>query len=400
MLLCLNQREGDVCETQNPDSAQSCRICGRSLRFALQLQDPGTFVASYRVVRVIGHGAFGAVYEVEDTKRGGVTMALKETFDPNTIQSFQREFGVLTRLRHPNLPLYYEMFEAHGNGYLVMEFVPGQNLEDLLQRQQRPLMEKLVLFYADQLCDVLNYLHNENPPVIHRDIKPANVRLTPEGLIKLVDFGLVKQGTQQHLSTIRGGTPLYMALEQLSGGSDRRSDIYSLGATLYHLLAGCKNPPKPVTDRIATTSDSLPSLRNFNSSLSSHVVDAIMKAMALRQKDRYQTVVAFRETLLNSSQSAYFSSAGISTITNPVKVVYTTTQQIQQPAYQQNMKGHVQPQTNGQSKEGSYTIAFFLATATLIGPIFIASSFGSFLGIITFVLGVACCLWYRSNHTK
>jgi serine/threonine protein kinase len=179
MILCLDQRTGNGCGTENRDSAQCCGQCGMPLRFALTLLDPGALLSSYRIMRVIGHGGCGAVYEVENTRRPGFHAAVKETFDPTSIRSFQSEFAVLSGLHHPNLPRYHELFEAQGNGYMVMEFVPGQSLQDVLDSQQGPLLESQVLGYALQLCDVLSYLHSQHPPILHRDIKPANIRLTP-----------------------------------------------------------------------------------------------------------------------------------------------------------------------------------------------------------------------------
>ena len=131
-------------------------------------------------------------------------VALKETFDASSISSFAREFRVLSGLEHANLPRYIDMFEARGNGYLVMEYVAGQSLQEILDARTDLLPSSQVLGYALQLCDVLEYLHSQQPPILHRDIKPANIRLTPEGRIKLVDFGLLKQAGYQTRATIRG----------------------------------------------------------------------------------------------------------------------------------------------------------------------------------------------------
>ncbi len=301
MIICLDQRTELGCSTQNRDGAKFCRECGRPLLFALHLHDPGTTLAHYRIVRVIGYGGFGAVYESEAMQQllSGLTgrVALKETFDPGSIRGFQHEFQILQRHTHDNLPRYYEMFEAGGHGYLVMEFVPGQSLADVLSRDQQPVLEKLVLFYAMQICDVLHYLHTQTPPILHRDIKPANIRLTPEGLIKLVDFGLVKQGTQRTRSTLRGGTLDYAPFEQFGQGStDQRSDIYGLGATLYHLLTGQR--PVSSIDRIAAAADPLLPPHYHVSAISPHVSQAIMQAMALLPKDRFSDVLALKQALM------------------------------------------------------------------------------------------------------
>lgn len=296
MRICIDQRTETGCGTENRNGAKFCRQCGRSLQFALLLHDPSTVVQRYRIRRVIGHGSFGAVYEAEDIQ-SNARVALKETFDTDNIRNFQNEFTTLYHLEHVSLPRYYDVFESEGKGYLVMEFIPGQSLEEMLHHQGGPLQENVVLTYAAQLCGVLSYLHTQQPPVLHRDIKPSNIRVTPEGHIKLVDFGLVKQGTQQTRHTIRGlGTLAYAPFEQFGRGrTDHRSDVYSLGATLYHLLTG--QSPTPVPDRLNAASDPLVAPRSYNAAISRHVSDAIMMAMQLFQKDRYADVATFGQAL-------------------------------------------------------------------------------------------------------
>jgi len=293
MLICLDQRDGTGCGTINQDNASFCNNCRNSMRFGLRI--PALIIdGRYNIVRGIGCGAFGAVYQAQVTQKPGMIVALKETFDPRDIQGFEREFKVLQSLQHDNLPQYHEVFQWNGNGYLVMEFVAGQTLEDVLQKASRPLAEAQILSYAMQLCDALSYLHSQNPPILHRDIKPANIRLTPEGLVKLVDFGLFKQGSQSKLSTVRGGTPLYMPLEQWGGGTDIQSDLYSLGATLYHLAT--RHEPLPATDRLKEP-DPLPSPQHSNPNLSSHVAAAISTAMRLKREERYPSALALKQAL-------------------------------------------------------------------------------------------------------
>lgn len=300
MLVCLDQRNGNGCGTRHPNGTSSCQHCGNSLRYALELHDPGTIIGQYRVLRDIGFGGFGAVYAAEDMRQSGLYVALKETFNPIHIRSFQGEFAVLRRLHHDHLPRYYEMFEDGGNGYLVMELVNGQSLADILERSQgTPLVEAQVLGYALQLCDALSYLHEQTPPIIHRDTKPANIRLTPEGLIKLVDFGLLKQGTDATRSSRMGITPAYAPLEQYGGGTTPQSDIYSLGATLYHLFSG--TCPLTVTERLARTPDPLLSPQQHNPRLSSHVAQAVIQAMGLYPQQRYANAAALKAALLKGN---------------------------------------------------------------------------------------------------
>lgn len=317
MRICYDQRTGSGCRTANSDSAIHCRQCGRPLAFALHLHDADVQIGSYQIVRAIGHGGFGAVYEAINQHPPPERVALKENFDPDNMSQLQREFAVLRHLHHDNLPQYYATFEAQGNAYLVMELVPGQSLSDIQRQSQGRLPETQVLGYAVQLCDVLSYLHSQNPPVLHRDIKPANIRFTPSGLIKLVDFGLFKQGTQTTTPSRRGLSVAYAPIEQYGGQSyrtDPRSDIYSLGATLYHLLTG--QEPLSATERIGTTPDPLPSPLHYNPRLSPHVAQAILKAMALFQQDRFPDAITFKQALMGGVGTAW-SSAGSQTVAAP-----------------------------------------------------------------------------------
>ena len=299
MLICYDQRSGSGCGTENLDSAVQCQNCGQSLRFALHLHNSGTLIRQYRIVRVIGYGGFGAVYEAEDTHAPGTHVALKESFDPVGMTSFQGEFAALQRIQHPHLPRYEAMFVEQGNGYLVMELIPGQNLEDVQNAANGPLPETQVLGFALQLCEVLGYLHRQNPPILHRDIKPANIRLTPGGLIKLVDFGLFKQGTDTTKLSRVGWTPAYAPVEQhphAPGHTDQRSDIFSLGATLYHLLTG-KSPISSFV-RIQTLVDPLPPSDRLNPRISPHIAIAISRAMSLKPTDRYLDVESFQQAIM------------------------------------------------------------------------------------------------------
>ena len=289
----------DGCGTHNPDTARVCLHCQRSLRSALRLYNPGDCVRTYRVGKIIGWGGFGAVYKAEDTRQPGSRFALKESLDPGSMISFQDEFAVLHQHPHAHLPRYEEMFIEQGSGYLVMEFIPGQSLEEVSAAAGGPLEETQVLGFALQLCEVLDYLHRQNPPILHRDLKPANVRLTPSGLIKLVDFGLFKQGTDKVISSRLGLSPAYAPLEQHPlnpDHTDQRSDIYSFGATLYHLLTG--ELPETSFERIKAASDPLVPPERLNPRLSHHVAMALHTALSLAMQDRYQDIATFRRALL------------------------------------------------------------------------------------------------------
>ena len=299
MLICQDQRSGIGCRHPNPNGAVQCAQCGRSLIHALRAHDSQDLIGTYRVLGIVGSGGFGVVYSAEDTRQPGTLVALKESFDPISVRSFRDEFAILHQFTHPHLPAYHDVFEAQGNGYLVMELIEGQNLEQILHRRQGPLLETQVLGYIIQLCNALSFLHSQQPPILHRDIKPANIRLTAEGVIKLVDFGLVKLGVGTTATSRRGATLAYAPIEQYGGiaNTDSRSDIYALGATLYHLLTG--QEPVAAPQRIAQSPDPLQNPRAINPHISASVAEAIVKAMSIPQNSRYPTITEFQKILLD-----------------------------------------------------------------------------------------------------
>ena len=204
----------------------------------------------YRIQRQIGGGGMGTVYLAEDTRLAGRRCAIKE-MSPAALppkdrswatNAFRQEAQMLANLDHPGLTAVTDFFFEFGNWYLVMDFVEGETLGDRLDRltdRRLPLREALDI--TRQLCTVLEFLHGQRPPVVFRDLKPGNVMLTPEGEIKLIDFGIArffKPGRSR--DTVNLGTPGYAAPEQYGGKgqTDPRSDIYSLGVLLHEMLTG------------------------------------------------------------------------------------------------------------------------------------------------------------------
>jgi formylglycine-generating enzyme required for sulfatase activity len=269
----------------------------------ISLLQPGTWLQGrYLIQRVLGQGGMGAVYLALDTRLGQAPVAVKENFDasPQAQAQFQREAIALAQLSHPNLPRVTDHFiEPTGRQYLVMEYIAGEDLETLVQ-QGGALPEAQVLAWADQLLDALAYLHSRPQPVIHRDIKPANIKLTPGGQVKLVDFGLVKfyDPANPHTATlVHGmGSPQYAPPEQFNpaGHTDARSDIYSLGATLYHLLTG--QAPATATDRVVNPQALLPP-RRINAAIAPATEVTILRAMELPINNRFQTASGMRQAL-------------------------------------------------------------------------------------------------------
>jgi serine/threonine protein kinase len=273
----------------------------------------------YKICQVVGQGGMGCVYQAEDLRLDGRLCAVKEIQpDPTadeesraqTHEQFRREASVLARLDHPNLPKVSDFFSEQERDFLVMDFVPGHDLKTIMDASRREglrLPQDRVSEWADQLCDALAYLHRQNPSVLHRDIKPGNIKLTPGGLLKLVDFGLVKlmAPDDRTITVIQGrGTALYTPLEQYggeTGHTDVRSDIYSLGATLYHLIT-CQ-PPVEAKQRFLVP-DSLPPIRSLSPEVGKQLAEAIEWAMALHPDDRPSSVEELRRALTGKAPTS------------------------------------------------------------------------------------------------
>jgi serine/threonine-protein kinase len=271
----------------------------------------------YKIRERVGQGGMGSIYLAEDTRLQGRQCALKEVeYDralPEKIRDeardqFLREATILARLDHPNLPKVSDFFSNGPRDYLVMDYVPGSDLRTLLlgaRRKKSFLKEIDVLAWADQLANALTFLHGQEPPIVHRDIKPSNLKLMPNGLIKLVDFGLVKILAPEEvtITIIQGqGTALYTPLEQYGGSdahTDIRSDIYSFGATLYHLLTN--ESPADARKRFLHP-ESLVPLRQINPAVSIRTERAVLWAMALHPDERPPTINEFRQALLGYSE--------------------------------------------------------------------------------------------------
>ena len=276
--------------------------------------EPGVILRDrYKIRRIIGQGGMGSIYLAEDIRLEGRQCALKEvqhesSLPEDTLQQardqFLREAQILARLDHPNLPKVSDFFSDENREYLVMDFVPGEDLRTLMLEARRKkifLAEREVLRWSVQLADALDYMHRQDPPILHRDIKPSNLKLTPSGLIKLVDFGLVKllASEEMTITILQGrGTAIYTPLEQYGGDTghtDVRSDIYAFGATLYHLLTN--TAPVEARERFLRP-ESLVAPRQINPDISVRTERAILWALNLHPDERPQNIEEFHQSLV------------------------------------------------------------------------------------------------------
>jgi len=266
----------------------------------------------YQVKKSIGQGGMGCIYLADDMRLEGRLCAIKEVEYDRALpeemlqearNQFQREATVLARLDHPNLPKVSDFFSIGDHDYLVMDYVPGKDLRQLMMEARQNgtfLSEEEVLDWASQLADALKYLHTQDPPIVHRDIKPSNLKVTPSGLVKLVDFGLVKTLApgEVTITILQGqGTALYTPLEQYGGDSghtDARSDIYAFGGTLYHLLTN--EAPVNVRDRFLQPGTLTP-IRQINPDVSVRTERAVHWALQLHPEDRPEDIDTFLKAL-------------------------------------------------------------------------------------------------------
>ncbi|MBN1995114.1 MAG: protein kinase [Anaerolineae bacterium] len=266
----------------------------------------------YRIDGLLAHGGMGAIYRAFDTNLS-TPVAIKENFfqTPQAINQFKREALILARLRHPALPRVTHHFSFEGQQYLVMDFIEGENLWQIVKKQGHPLEEAQAINYIQQVGEAVNYLHRQTPPIIHRDIKPQNIKITPDGRAVLVDFGIAKEGAagSRTQTGAQGVTPGFSPPEQYSGlGTTPASDIYSLGATLYAVLTG-KKPPDSVSLMVGGSKFQPPD--EVNARLSHHVSEAIVHAMQVKPADRPESVAAWQKELETIAGS--YTLTGITT---------------------------------------------------------------------------------------
>ena len=294
------------CQRLNPADAQFCNKCGYSFtaRAMPGLGQTGLLAPQslldgrYRILQKVGQGGMGAVYEAEDDHLTGKRWAIKEMSDvaitdpaerAEVLEAFEREAHFLSSLNHANLPKVIDSFTADGKQYLVMEFVDGQTLAELVDAGG-PLPPDVATRLAVDVCTVLDYLHRQQPPIIFRDLKPGNIMLDRTGAIKLIDFGIARLFTPgKSRDTTSLGTEGYAAPEQYGRGqTDARSDLYSLGATLHFLLTGRDPADDPFH---------FPPVRQLNRAVSPELEAVVAQAVLREPGARWQSARAMRRAL-------------------------------------------------------------------------------------------------------
>lgn len=267
---------------------------------------PGTLLKQrYRIEGILGQGGMGAVYHAFDVNLG-VSVALKENLftTEEYARQFRREATILASLRHPNLPRVTDHFVIEGEGqYLVMDFIQGVDLRERLERSGSVSEPECVPWFLE-ICDALAYLHSRTPSILHRDIKPGNIKIMPDGRAILVDFGLAKVVDQSGTTTTgaKAMTPGFSPPEQYgTGRTDPRTDVYSLGATMYAALTAAI--PEDSLER-AMGRERLTSIRKRNPNVSPAIARVIEKALGVLPEDRFQSVNAMATALSAASESS------------------------------------------------------------------------------------------------
>jgi serine/threonine-protein kinase len=302
------------CGTPNRPTARFCRHCRTQLikspapamrppRFGTGLMPSQSVLNNrYIIANKIAQGGMSAIYAAFDRENPGLTWVVKEMSESaiapgeraETVESFRREAVMLRTLNHPNLVKVVDVFQDPDKGrwYMVMEYIKGKTLLEIMHQTPGNLPERRVLGWAAQVCDVLNYLHTQNPPIIYRDMKPGNVmEQSRNGVCKVIDFGIArfwKPGRSK--DTLILGTPGYAPPEQYGKGQTQfASDVYALGATLHHLLTGRDPESKPFK---------FPPVRQLNPRVSPNTEAVIQKATQLKPADRYQTIAEMKAALI------------------------------------------------------------------------------------------------------
>jgi serine/threonine protein kinase len=308
-------REAIEREAEGRKEAVSSAISGQR-KGKLTLLQEGTVLANrYEIVKKIGGGGMGAVYLAKDRNLGGALRAVKEMIQSyvdeekqeKAVNDFRREALLLSSLEHPSIPTIYDYFhdEREGRFYLVMKYISGSDLAAKLRSSpEGRIEEKIVVQWAIQITDVLDYLHNHQPPVIYRDLKPSNIMVESNtGKVMLIDFGIARWVHREEKGVTAVGTMGYAPPELFSGHAEPRSDIYSLGATMFHLLTGAdpQNNPLLIFDFSKN-----PRPRQINPTLSDQIEQIVMRAVEYKSERRFSSAREMHDALVQHLQNLEF----------------------------------------------------------------------------------------------
>ena len=299
------------CNAENKKDAKFCNECGLSLIHEdvpteLKALTPGAVLANrYEVINRIKSGGMGSVYKAKHVGLGKIyavkellNLSMNEQEQQEAIRRFKLEARILSELNHPNMPAVSDYFSIGGRYYLVMDFIEGKDLSGILEERGTPgLTEAEIVEWSIQICDVLRYLHSQDPPIIYRDIKPSNIMIrNSDKRAILIDFGIARTvQTEADISQTKTaiGTAGYMSPEQYRGRPLPQSDLYSLGATMYQLLTG--NQPIPFT---------FPSLINERPDLSEEINAIVMTSLRLKPSERFKSALEMKQALMGTIKVA------------------------------------------------------------------------------------------------
>jgi len=269
---------------------------------------PGTILKeNYKVIDIIYKGLLGGIYKGLNIKKNKfifikelITTHKDRSLRQQAIEQFKFEAKIFFKIKHENLPKFEDYFDYKENRYLIFEYIEGETLDNFIKNQTRLLSEKKIISLGIQLCTVISYLHNFTPgPIIFRNLNPGNIISGKEDILKLIDFGMSKlYSTKERTMEIAKAitVPHYSSLEQHIGTTDERSDIYSLGATMYYIITG--RSPKDSLERSMEEEPLIP-CSNFNPGISNDLNKIIIKAMELDPEDRYRNIEEMKADFLN-----------------------------------------------------------------------------------------------------
>jgi eukaryotic-like serine/threonine-protein kinase len=330
----------------------------------MDLQPESVLHDRYRVIEKLGQGGMGAVYLAHDLTLD-TRVAVKTNFNPNpeSVAQFLQEAQLLAMLRHERLPRVTDYFVIGKEQHLVMDYIPGEDLSQRLDQQGRQPL-RVVLVWASQLSSALAYMHQQDPPVTHRDIKPANIKLTSDGDAVLVDFGIAKAASESSMTSAgaTGYTPGYAPPEQYGQGcTGPFSDQFSFAATLYALLTGVK--PADSIQRVMGKADLIP-LRDLNPNVPPNISDALLKAMALQPKLRFNSVESFQAALEDTDFRLDLSGRQALAAATPGQFSVN-------PSIDSSSEGTKPLSGSDQKKRKTWIVLGFGASAVVLGLLFI-----------------------------